>query len=113
LTFVILAYFRIPAADFLLDEALDAVGSLEVELDTAVVHNASTTPPFWLSADDWQRAERALHADASLGPVEVVGRSERGRLYVADWWRDLADRLLKAIRAVNGALVAATAGSRE
>ncbi|MFB6139262.1 MAG: bacterio-opsin activator domain-containing protein [Halosimplex sp.] len=84
----IIAEFRVPAPEFLLEAPLEASEGV-VTLERMVVDgDESVTPYVWVSTDDYGTFEAALREGESAGAFEVVEAHERERLYRVDWTGD-------------------------
>ncbi|WP_436926372.1 bacterio-opsin activator domain-containing protein [Halosimplex amylolyticum] len=102
----VIAEFRVPAAAFLLEDALHEVdGTVTVERMVADGEQL-VTPYVWVATADFEAFETAVGGDPSVEDFAVVERHEDERLYRVEW-RDDGTDLFAALAAVNATVLSA------
>ncbi|WP_135365315.1 helix-turn-helix domain-containing protein [Halosimplex halophilum] len=88
--------FRVPAAAFLLDDALGSVaGTVTVER-MVVDGDEAVTPYVWVASADFEGFEATLDGDPSVASFALVEDHPEERLYRIEW-RDEHNGLLPAL----------------
>ncbi|WP_436911412.1 bacterio-opsin activator domain-containing protein [Halosimplex marinum] len=89
----VIGEFRVPAASFLLDDALGSVdGTVTVER-MVVDGDEAVTPYVWITSSDFERFEAALGGDPSVGSFARVEDHPEERLYRVEWRGEHSDLL--------------------
>ncbi|WP_459191240.1 helix-turn-helix domain-containing protein [Halosimplex sp. J119] len=102
----IIGEFSVPAAVFLLDDALDAVES-SVTIERMVSDgDEAVTPYVWVATGDFEAFEGALREDTSVDEFETVERYDEEALYRVTWREDGID-LLAALEDVAATVLTA------
>lgn len=102
----IIGEFNVPAAVFLLGDALDAVES-SVTIERMVSDGEEAVTPYvWVATEDFEAFEAALGADASVGEFEIVERHDEEALYRVTW-REGGAELLAALDDVAATVLTA------
>jgi predicted DNA binding protein len=78
--------FTVPAEDFALGDALEAVPELRVEVERLATHSREWVMPFlWVASEHLDRFESALADDETVATAESLDRFDSAGLYMVEW----------------------------
>lgn len=107
----IVAEFTLPGREFVLAYAVQAVPSVDVEIERMVVDGLEqATPYFWVTGEALDEFEAALDDDLTIENVVLLDSSERERFYRANW-RERVRGILYAIAEETATIMMATCDS--
>lgn len=82
---VVCANVRLDPSEFALAEVLERRPRVRIELERVVPTDGGPSPFAWVEGDDREWITAAVHRDAAVERVEVVGGAEDGQLLRIDW----------------------------
>ncbi|EJN58757.1 helix-turn-helix domain-containing protein [Halogranum rubrum] len=104
----IILEFSLPAESFALGDALEAVPSIEVELDQVVPTEQQSLPFLWVEGNALDAFEQQVASTSNVDQFRLVESMPDRRLYELDW-NDRVDCLVEGIVDAQGTLLAAQA----
>ncbi|WP_435175968.1 helix-turn-helix domain-containing protein [Halorussus sp. AFM4] len=93
----LVAEFSVPADEFALSHALEAVPAVRVEIERLATHSTQWVMPFlWATGGDLDAFEVAVADDPTVAHAEVLDRLEGTALYKVEW-EESVERLVNAM----------------
>lgn len=84
----------IPPAALALEYTLDALPSIDVEAERIAAHSTRWTMPcLWMSHDDLDAVDEALHSDPSVDAIVERRHFEDDGFYNVDWSESVTERI--------------------
>ena len=104
----IILEFSLPADAFALGDVLEAVPSIEIELDRVVPTEHQTLPFLWVEGQDLEAFERQLETAPSVEEFQLVEVMSERRLYEIEW-NGRVELVIDGIVDADGTVLAARA----
>lgn len=102
----VVAYFTVPAEQFVLGEILEVGDGPSVRLESLIPTTESVVPYFWVSSEDAEAVESALAESDLVETVAVIDETDSEVLFRVDWAEDI-DGLFSLFGDTDAALLEA------